>query len=56
MRPQLRVQDRKDPQVGLLYGEIAEFGNRVLLVAVNTRATPWRIVTTFIDGRMRGKL
>ena len=51
--PRLRVQDPRDPQVERLYGEIEEFGNRVLRVAVNTHVSPWRVVTAFFDGRMR---
>ena len=47
--PSLRLPDPKDPEVERFFGRIPEFGNRALRVAVNTSATPWRVVTVFFD-------
>ncbi|MYD35685.1 MAG: DUF4258 domain-containing protein [Dehalococcoidia bacterium] len=55
-QPVSRVQDPEDPVVELFLCPIPEFGDRVLLVAVNTRLVPWRVVTVFFDHRMRGQL
>ena len=55
-QPLLIAQDPDDPEVELFYGSVPEFGNRVLLVAVNTHVAPWRVVTVFFDNRMKGQL
>lgn len=54
--PKLRIQDPIDPEVERFYAEVKEMENRVLRVAVNTKATPWRIITVFPDRNMRDKL
>ena len=54
--PELRIRDPNDVEVERLFGRIPERGGRVLRVAVNTQATPWRIVSVFFDRRMRGRL
>ena len=54
--PELRVRDPNDTEVERFFGSIPERGGRVLRVAVNTQATPWRVVSVFFDRRMRGRL
>ena len=54
--PALRVPDPDDPEIERFFRIIPENGNRVLRVAVNTRATPWRIVSVFFDRGMKGAL
>jgi len=53
---ELRVPDPVDSQVERFFGRIPERGGRVLRVAVNTRAVPWRVVSVFFDRSMRGEL
>ena len=55
-QPELIEQDPDDSEVELFYGSVPEFGNRVLLVVVNTHVAPRRVVTVFFDSRMRGQL
>ena len=52
--PSLRLPDPNDPDVERFFGPIPEFGNRVLRVAANTKATLWRAVATFFDSAARG--
>ncbi|MCY4365438.1 MAG: DUF4258 domain-containing protein [Chloroflexi bacterium] len=47
--PSLQLPNPKDTEVERFFGRIPEFGNRALRVAVNTRTTPWRVVTVFFD-------
>ena len=54
--PALRSPDPDDPEVERFYLRIPERGNRVLRVAVNTKVTPWRVVSVFFDRGMRGEL
>ena len=52
--PSLQLPDPSDPEVERFFGRIPEFGNRILRVAVNTRANPWRVVTVFFDRNAGG--
>ena len=54
-QPALRMPDPDDPLVERFFCAIPEKDNRVLRVAVNTHASPWRVVTTF-DRDMRGQI
>ena len=54
--PALRIEDADDPEVERFFGRVPEFGNRALRVAVNTHATPWRVVSVFFDRSMTRKL
>lgn len=54
--PASRSRDPYDEEVDRFYLPIAEHGNRVLRVAVNVTADPWRVVTAFFDRSMRGEL
>ena len=54
--PSLRTSDPSDPEVERFFRRIPERGGRVLRVAVNTRAAPWRVVSVFFDRSMRGEL
>jgi hypothetical protein len=54
--PELRTQDPNDSQVERFFQKIPENGNRVLRVAVNTNAWPWKVVSVFFDRTMKGKL
>ena len=54
--PALRVSDPNDPEVERFYRSMPESADRVLRVAVNTSASPWRVVSVFFDRRMRGRL
>ena len=54
--PSLRAPDPNDPEVERFYRRVPEYGDRVLRVAVNTRVTPWRVVSVFFDRSMRGAL
>ena len=49
--PALRGTDPKDPQIERFYGPVPELGNHYLRVAVNTHASPWRVVTVFVDSK-----
>ncbi len=53
--PALRTPDPSDPEVERFFRRIPERGGRVLRVAVNTRVTPWRVVSVFFDRSMRGE-
>ncbi len=52
--PSLQLPDPNDPEVERFFGRIPEFGNRILLVAVNTSTNPWRVVTVFFDRNAGG--
>ncbi len=54
--PERRMPDPHDKAVERFYIRIPERGGRVLRVAVNTDARPWRVVSTFFDRSMRGEL
>ena len=54
--PELRVPDPHDSEVERFFGRVSERGDRVLRVAVNTRVSPWRVVSVFFDRGMRGEL
>lgn len=45
-----------DPELESRFGKIAEFGDRVLRVVVNTQVVPERVVSVYFDRRMKGKL
>ena len=54
--PVLREPDPIDPEIERFYGPIPELGGHYIRVAVNTSATPWRVVTVFVDSRAGGRL
>ena len=54
--PALRIPDPDDTEVERFYKSIPENGDRVLRVAVNTNATPWRVLSAFFVRAMRGRL
>ena len=54
--PERRMPDPHDEAVERFYIRIPERDGRVLRVAVNTDARPWRVVSTFFDRSMRGEL
>ncbi len=54
--PALRLPDPNDPDVERFFRRIPDQSDRALRVAVNTRVTPWRVVSVFFDRGMRGKL
>ena len=45
-----------DPDLEIRFAKIAEFGDRVLRVVVNTQVVPERVVSVYFDRRMKGKL
>ena len=54
--PERRMRDPHDEAVERFYIRVPECDGRVLRVAVNTVTNPWRVVSTFFDRSMRGKL
>ena len=52
--PAQRTRDPYDGAVERFFSRIPEYGGRVLRVAVNTQADPWRVVSAFFDRSMRG--
>ena len=54
--PELRLPDPNDADVERFFRRAPERDDRVLRVAVNTRVTPWRVVSVFFDRTMRGEL
>ena len=54
--PELRTPDPNDFAVERFFRRIPEQGDRVLRVAVITRAPTWRVVSVFFDRNMRGKV
>ena len=55
-RPMRTHSDDDDPELSHYLLKIPENGNRVLRVVVNTTKTPYEVVTTFFDRRMKNKL
>lgn len=55
-QPDLVVPDPDDPALERRYRRIAEFGGRVLRVAINNTVEPARVVTVFFDRQMKDKL
>ena len=55
-RPDLRTNDPDDEELERFYKRIPEYGDRVLRAVVNTRKSPWRVVSAFFDGGMRNRL
>lgn len=55
-KPELRTNDPEDEELERFYKRIPEYGDRVLRAVVNTRESPWRVVSAFFDGRMRSRL
>jgi len=53
--PARRTPDQGDDTAEHFYAPVAEHGDRVLRVVVNTSLTPWRVVTVFFDRRARGE-
>jgi hypothetical protein len=45
-----------DPELENRFARIAEFGNRVLRVVVNTKVVPERVVSVYFDRRMKGRV
>ena len=54
--PELIIPDPDDVTVDRYFCRIAEFGNRVLRVAVNREVEPVRVVSVFFDRNMKGQL
>ena len=54
--PELSERDATDSELENRFAKIAEFGNRVLRVVVNTRVVPERVVSVYFDRRMKGRL
>jgi uncharacterized DUF497 family protein len=54
--PVLAEPAQSDPALENRFGRIAEFGNRVLRVVVNTTVVPERVVSVYFDRRMRNRL
>jgi hypothetical protein len=55
-QPALRPKDPVDPALTAVLAPIRERENRVLRVIYNAEVDPIRVVTTFFDRGMRGKL
>ena len=51
--PEWRVPDPDDPELARFFRRIRERGGRALRVVVNTRSTPWRVVSAFLDRNAR---
>ncbi len=54
--PALIERSATQPELENRFAKIAEFGNRVLRVVVNTQVVPERVVSVYFDRRMKGKL
>lgn len=54
--PDRSERDPNDPELERFYRRIPERDDRALLVVVNTRVAPQRVVSVFFDRRMRGRL
>ena len=50
-KPEVTEADPVDPDLEHRLARIAEFGNRVLRVIVNSKKTPPHVVTVFFDRR-----
>jgi hypothetical protein len=55
-RPALQLRDPVDPALTAALAPIPERENRVLRVIYNAEVDPVRVVTTFFDRGMKGKL
>jgi hypothetical protein len=55
-QPSLRFRDPADPELTAVLAPIPERENRVLRVIYNAEVDPTRVVTTFFDRGMRGRL
>ena len=53
--PAFRMDDPNDSDVERFFRPFPEYGGRILRVAVNTRAAPWRVVSAFFDRNMKGE-
>ncbi len=53
--PTLRKLDSNDPELERFFRPIPERAGRALRVVVNTRKTPWRVVSVFFDRNARMK-
>jgi len=54
--PALIEASATDAELENRFGIIAEYGNRVLRVVVNTQVVPELVVSVYFDRRMRDKL
>ncbi len=54
--PALRSPDPDDPEIERFFRVVPERGNRILRAAVNTKVSPWRVVSAFFDREMNGTL
>jgi hypothetical protein len=54
--PERVEPDKIDPELLHALGRIPERDDRVLRVVYNKNIDPWRVVTTYFDRAMRGKL
>jgi uncharacterized DUF497 family protein len=54
--PELVERSTTQPELENRFARIAEFGDRVLRVVVNTQVVPERVVSVYFDRRMKGKL
>jgi hypothetical protein len=52
--PDWSETDPVDPSLEHRFKVIPEFGNRVLRVVVNVKASPLTVITAFFDRRLRG--
>ena len=51
--PTVRTPDSNDPELERFFRPIPERAGRALRVVVNTRKTPWRVVSVFFDRNAR---
>jgi len=56
INPALTEPAESDLALENRFGRIAEFGNRVLRVVVNTTVVPERVVSVYFDRRMKNRL
>ncbi len=54
--PALVEPGATDPELENRFAKIAEFGDRVLRVVVNTQVVPERVVSVYFDRRMKGRV
>lgn len=54
--PEATLRDARDPQLTHALRRIPEHGDRVLRVVYTHRTDPPRVVTTYFDRTLRGKL
>ena len=55
-QPASTQQDRRNLQLEHRLGTIAEYGNRVMRVIVNTKVCPQKIIAVYFDRKMKDKL